>query len=188
MLDLDPIQERLDRATAGPWRVISDYIPGVIEVEGPTASNDYVAELSADKADLEFITHARTDVPDLIAEIQRLRALLPPDTVVDAAEHQPSAASSDARNDDLVPQSALVAGIRVTRLDDMGGAFEDEGEYMSAILEAAAPYIAARALRQAADQLEMFEKESSRDGYVVAVGTAVSYLSGKADEIEGNNA
>ncbi len=52
-------------------------------------------------------------------------------------------------------------------------------------LEAAAPFIAAEALRQAADQLGKFEKESSRDGYVVAVSTAVSYLSGKADELEG---
>ena len=51
-------------------------------------------------------------------------------------------------------------------------------------LETASPHIAAEALRQASDQLGKFEKESSRDGYVLPVSAAVSYLSGKADELE----
>lgn len=50
----------------------------------------------------------------------------------------------------LVSRQAIVEGIRVSRTDDMGGAFEDEGEFIEAVLTAAAPYIAAKALRQAA--------------------------------------
>ena len=77
---LDAIKERAEAATDGPWRVISDYIPGVIEVEGPTASNDYVAELSADKADLEFIAHARQDIPALLAAVEAVLELHKPIT------------------------------------------------------------------------------------------------------------
>ena len=77
---LDAIKERAEAATDGPWRVISDYIPGVIEVEGPTASNDYVAELSADKADLEFIAHARQDIPALAAAVEAVLELHKPIT------------------------------------------------------------------------------------------------------------
>ena len=72
---LDAIKARAEAVTEGPWRVISDYIPGVIEVEGPTARNDYVAELSADKADLEFIAHARTDIPALVAALEAVLEL-----------------------------------------------------------------------------------------------------------------
>ena len=76
---LDAIKARAEAATDGPWRVISDYIPGVIEVEGPTASNDYVAELSADKADLEFIAHARQDIPALLAAVEAVLELHEPE-------------------------------------------------------------------------------------------------------------
>jgi hypothetical protein len=78
--ELDAIKARAEAATDGPWRVISDYIPGVIEVEGPTASNDYVAELSADKADLEFIAHARQDIPALAAAVEAVLELHKPIT------------------------------------------------------------------------------------------------------------
>ena len=77
---LDAIKARAEAATEGPWRVRTDYIPGVIEVEGPTASNDYVAELSADKADLEFIAHSRADIPALVAAVEAVLELHKPIT------------------------------------------------------------------------------------------------------------
>ena len=76
---LDAIKARAEAATEGPWRVRTDYIPGVIEVEGPTASNDYVAELSADKADLEFIAHSRADIPALVAAVEAVLELHEPE-------------------------------------------------------------------------------------------------------------
>ena len=76
---LDAIKARAEAATEGPWRVRTDYIPGVIEVEGPTASNDYVAELSADKADLEFIAHSRADIPALVAAIESVLVMHKPE-------------------------------------------------------------------------------------------------------------
>ena len=76
---LDAIKARAEAATEGPWRVRTDYIPGVIEVEGPTASNDYVAELSADKADLEFIAHSRADIPAMVAAVEAVLELHEPE-------------------------------------------------------------------------------------------------------------
>lgn len=49
---------------------------------------------------------------------------------------------------DLVTDAAIDAAIRTTLLDEMGGAYADNGEYVEAILNAAAPLIAAEALRQ----------------------------------------
>lgn len=86
MSELDAIKARAEAATEGPWRVRTDYIPGVIEVEGPTASNDYVAELSADKADLEFIAHSRADIPALVAAVEAVLELHKPWTVSNPSE------------------------------------------------------------------------------------------------------
>ena len=83
MSELDAIKARAEAATEGPWRVRTDYIPGVIEVEGPTASNDYVAELSADKADLEFIAHSRADIPALVAAVEAVLGQHEPDVFGD---------------------------------------------------------------------------------------------------------
>ena len=55
----------------------------MIEVEGPTASNDYVAELSADKADLEFIAHSRADIPALVAAVEAVLGQHEPDVFGD---------------------------------------------------------------------------------------------------------
>ncbi len=97
----------------------------------------------------------------------------------------------------FVSQQAIIEGIRVTRLDEMGGAFEDEGEYMEAILDAAAPYIAAKALRQAAAEfsdpnLGPWEIERvrryflGRANYLVA-NSAFTEMVQLGQEIEGNN-
>ncbi|MCB9528623.1 MAG: hypothetical protein R3F65_16145 [bacterium] len=73
---LDAIERRCEAATAGPW---------VAWVEGRdhTSGSDFVqtAEqdiemIGATPADHDFIAHAREDVPRLVAEVRRLRALL----------------------------------------------------------------------------------------------------------------
>jgi len=77
-IDLDAIRVRADGATGEPWRhgdwtdhlgtrrVISGG-HGCYEVERLSIMTD---------ADAEFIAHARTDVPALLAEIERLYGLL----------------------------------------------------------------------------------------------------------------
>ena len=70
-LDLDPIKARADAATEGPWGVEDARVFGD---DGRTQ----VCTLSGTRAwlpDAEFIAHARTDIPALIAEVERLREL-----------------------------------------------------------------------------------------------------------------
>lgn len=78
-LDLDSIKARCEAATEGPWhREHGDY--GCVSignfgwvVDGPNCPQ-YDEDTPQGHADAEFIAHARTDVPALVAEVERLRA------------------------------------------------------------------------------------------------------------------
>lgn len=97
-IDLAPIEARLARATEGPWayehcgeglyciglthppvngRIEDVYNEDRREYEEKPDVVEGVAELSRENAgdDARFIAHARTDVPDLLAELRRLVAL-----------------------------------------------------------------------------------------------------------------
>ena len=69
-LDLAPIKARADAATEGPWerRDGEDYAM----VDAPERPQ---IALVASGEDATFIAHARTDVPALCDEIERLRAV-----------------------------------------------------------------------------------------------------------------
>jgi hypothetical protein len=92
-LDLTPIKDREAKASKGPWNtdhddkfvatpVIDgdwDWITGEMEVPG----DDYSApETDEDirgkniRNNNIFIAHSRTDIPALIAEVERLRSIL----------------------------------------------------------------------------------------------------------------
>ena len=91
MIDLEPIKTREQAATEGPWCWIwageksNESCLGIgIDLAGNRLSGqvddpDDIAEIvfylgdSDGWADSEFIAHARTDVPALIAEIEDLR-------------------------------------------------------------------------------------------------------------------
>jgi hypothetical protein len=72
---LDEIRERCEAATRGPWK---SYIEGREKMNGSsfimTAGEDIYLRGATD-ADQDFIAHARQDIPTLLAEIERLRAL-----------------------------------------------------------------------------------------------------------------
>lgn len=87
-LDLDAIEQRAAAATPGPWWVVRDNADGFY---GEDAYNVHGGENVAiaqggpvedggpdvgacDRADAEFIAHAREDVPALVAEVKRLHA------------------------------------------------------------------------------------------------------------------
>lgn len=85
-LDLDAIQARADAATEGPWKVTDLSNHGHrgtlwVDIDRPADGSMTVAELTeADgveviwkTTDAEFIAHARTDIPALIAEVKALR-------------------------------------------------------------------------------------------------------------------
>ena len=94
---LDTIRERADAATPGPWKVTWD---GENDPDGawsaewpwlirqdiyPGKSVANLAEVEASTEDAEFIAHARTDIPVLLAHIDALEASL--SALLDSAAH-----------------------------------------------------------------------------------------------------
>ncbi|MCW2529343.1 MAG: hypothetical protein JWM76_4203, partial [Pseudonocardiales bacterium] len=83
-LDLDAIRARVDAATEGPWRragwcaVESEHeCSNTHTCRGIAVTNGmgpapYEQWRDQELADAEFIAHARTDVPALLAEVERL--------------------------------------------------------------------------------------------------------------------
>lgn len=78
---LDEILARAERATPGPWRSFiegRDHTSGDhFIMTGPANSRGgdlYISPFSA--ANQDFIAHAREDVPNLVAEVRRLRRQL----------------------------------------------------------------------------------------------------------------
>jgi hypothetical protein len=86
-LDLEPIRQRADQATPGPWLAASDNgrktgiaVVGRAAMRGTGKAIAVFAGVDGDRhADAAFTAHARDDVPALIAEVERLRAQLAAD-------------------------------------------------------------------------------------------------------------
>lgn len=83
-LDLDAIRERADAATPGPWWPWhrGQYVGWEIAVGEPDEDGRPTARLPDDMRtdigraeDARFIAAARTDVPALVDEVERLRAV-----------------------------------------------------------------------------------------------------------------
>jgi hypothetical protein len=76
---LAAIAQRCDQATAGPWK---SYIEGRDHSSGDnfimTAGPD-IYLIGASIEDQDFIAHARQDLPFLVQEVQRLRAIVASD-------------------------------------------------------------------------------------------------------------
>lgn len=73
---LRDIEQRCGAAKAGPWK---SFIEGRDHSSGDSFIQTQVDDIyltGATLADQDFIAHAREDVPRLLAEIQRLQALL----------------------------------------------------------------------------------------------------------------
>jgi hypothetical protein len=84
-LDLEAIKARADAATPGPW--FTEYGYKLAKVMTKTAkghgrvmlAQDWIPRQGVDgplQDDAEFIAHARTDIPLLLAEVERLTALI----------------------------------------------------------------------------------------------------------------
>ena len=72
--ELNEIRKRCKKATEGPWWDES----GVIHCDCADPRGPHIAVMQSgnETRDASFITHAREDIPDLLAEIDRLRAEL----------------------------------------------------------------------------------------------------------------
>jgi hypothetical protein len=74
--DLTEIATRCDRATPGPWR---SWVEGRDHMSGSSfiaTAGDDIELVGANPADQDFMAAARQDIPRLVAEIGRLRAML----------------------------------------------------------------------------------------------------------------
>lgn len=76
-LNLDAIKALLASDTEGPWR----FTPEILGLKNTTvmAGDEQVGYFSVGQAqphDAEFIAAARQDIPDLIAEVERLQAVI----------------------------------------------------------------------------------------------------------------
>lgn len=80
MLDLEPIENRLDAATPGPWLVHPTYPRCLVSAAEPTMSllaldvDNYA--IVEDEHDASLIAHAPGDLAALVAEVKRLRAII----------------------------------------------------------------------------------------------------------------
>jgi hypothetical protein len=75
--DLEEIKKRCQEATPGPWK---SYVEGRDEIVGSDfimTEGEDIYLTGATVADQDFIAHARQDIPKLLAEVERLRKLLP---------------------------------------------------------------------------------------------------------------
>ncbi|MBR0813250.1 MULTISPECIES: hypothetical protein [Bradyrhizobium] len=70
------IKSRCEQTTAGPWK-------SFIEKRDKFSGSDFIQTggediylTGATEADQDFVAHARQDIPRLIAEIERLRAII----------------------------------------------------------------------------------------------------------------
>lgn len=88
-LDLDAIEARAEAATPGPWDIYRYRHGGgricIDDSEQPGRRRALIADMDGgpdavatayNEGDREFLFHARADVPALVAEVRRLRALV----------------------------------------------------------------------------------------------------------------
>jgi hypothetical protein len=77
---LNEIRDRCNAATSSPWISFiegRDHTSGEsVIARGVNSSEDDLYLIGATMADQDFIAHARQDIPKLLEEISRLRALL----------------------------------------------------------------------------------------------------------------
>ncbi|MCT1366604.1 hypothetical protein M4D50_01130 [Rothia sp. p3-SID1597] len=79
-LDLEAIKVRANAATEGPWgyQFASPTMAGEVwnlRIAGKPGIRMVAQEYQHGSANAEFITHARTDVPALVSEVERLQAV-----------------------------------------------------------------------------------------------------------------
>ena len=76
VIDLEAIRARRDAAKSGPWHV--EFLCGRIAESTHALPNIAIwtgsVLLDEDPAPAEFIAHARQDIDDLLAEVDRLRS------------------------------------------------------------------------------------------------------------------
>jgi len=138
-LDLSAIKSRCAAATPGPWK--ASCAPGVASVRSEWANcaiyinvrqnGETPACVTRWHRDAEFIAHSRSDVPALVAEVERLRFLL-------AECYRATGADPDGDDDAMLAGKAVDAVRRLRASADHEGEKSEEWERCYRALEAAA--------------------------------------------------
>jgi hypothetical protein len=136
--DLRAIRRRCQRATPAPWVIYPDSPDGErLAVEGNEGFRGFrILTVWPDGArpagpDAEFVAHARDDVPRLLAEVERLRALAraaPPHLAGRCASCAHWASYNDGRGECTASgkgQHEAVVGVVIRRADDTGFCFSE---------------------------------------------------------------
>lgn len=127
------IRARAEAATDGPWESDSAdpsiWSPDVIVIGNYTRADDYnsAAWEDATEADREFIAHARSDIPWLLAEVERLTAENQEQRARLSAYRSPDAgAAFDAMHDEARQIEALTAerDVALSKIDRVADLFE----------------------------------------------------------------
>ena len=74
--DLAAMDARVLLTGAGPWEPRRGNNDGIVRVLGMAGHYQRLADCYGNEALAEFIAHARDDVPRLVAEVRRLRAIV----------------------------------------------------------------------------------------------------------------
>jgi hypothetical protein len=76
MLDLDAIEARAEAATPGPWIVSGGVIHSPIREPWDGKPNAVIVDAHIFEPNADFIAHARTDIPALVAELRAAREVV----------------------------------------------------------------------------------------------------------------
>jgi hypothetical protein len=116
---LDEIDARQQAATPDPWMPRAETYPHLV-IQGPEGSHPSDAEgiistnLAVNEgADADFIAHARTDVPALLAEVRRLRSRTLTEGEYNAAWHAVEGAAGEEGADPGTVLHAVLDRLRI---------------------------------------------------------------------------
>ena len=70
--ELEAIRKRAEQATEGPWSINGKDYPNDKTAKLVTNKHVYIAKSFNGESDADFIANARTDIPKLLAEVDRL--------------------------------------------------------------------------------------------------------------------
>jgi hypothetical protein len=140
--ELEAIKRRCEAATPGPWfgpRLSDDWPPGWVAVYAAYESGEPIPfavigicgrfEEESINENAEFIAHSITDIPALVAEVEKLRELEPLLTHAGIVKAQEDHNKLREERDRLVAEVERLRGL----LRDVGNTLVEAGRHESTI-------------------------------------------------------
>lgn len=119
--ELQQIRERCDRATPGPWQVHGFDVIGAERVKGQlqviVEDNPYDGGGIREEVDVEFIAHARADIPALLSALEQAQRESAAQYVKGWNDGEADAEKLRVERDALLSEIDRLKG-EITRLED----------------------------------------------------------------------